>query len=74
MKKIETLVLNQIAKKELSQRQMWRVKAGKACTCGCCYAGSGGGSDSVTNGFANCDGNKKTYCEEIMGHGGYYGC
>ena len=46
MKKIDKLVLNQISKKELTQRQLGRVKGGRACACGCCYANSGG-SDNV---------------------------
>ena len=54
MKKIDKMVLNQISKKELTQRQMGRVKGGRGnCTCGCC------GSSSVeANGDANCSGNQ----------------
>lgn len=55
MKKINKLVLNQLAKKELTQRQQGLIKGGGAgtCPCGCCY-GNSGGSDTVDNGEANC--------------------
>ena len=57
MKKISKLVLNQIAKKELTQRQQGFIKGGRhGCTCGCCYAGSGGGSSQTDNWIANCEG------------------
>jgi len=54
MKKIERLVLNQIAKKELSQRQIGKIKGGRfSCACCCSYAG--GGTDSLGNGYGNCE-------------------
>jgi len=63
MKKIETLVLNQIAKKELSQRQLGKVKGGRiSCLCGCCYAGDAGGSSTTNNGDANCSAGKYSTC------------
>ena len=52
MKKISKLVLSQIARKELSQRQQRTIKGGRHCTCGCCYAGSGG-SNTDWNGCTN---------------------
>ena len=62
MKKVEKLVLNQMAKKELSQRQQVMIKGGRnLCTCGCCYANSGG-SDTTDNGLANCESSKNTFC------------
>ena len=55
MKKIGTLVLNQLAKKELSQRQMKEIQGGCGpCPCACCNAPSG----TADNGEANCEQNK----------------
>ena len=63
MKKIGKLVLNQIAKKELSQRQMGKIKGGRnVCICGCCYADGGGGSSTTDNGDANCLGGQYSPC------------
>ena len=59
MKKIDRIVLGQLAKKELTQRQLGKIKGGNLCTCGCCYYPNGGGADGVTNGDTNCVGNKK---------------
>lgn len=65
MKKLEKLVLSQLAKRELSWRQQAMIKGGKYnCTCGCCYAGGGGGSSSLDNGIANCDSHLKTQCSD----------
>ena len=74
MRKLERMVLSQLAKKELTQRQMGRIKGGRnTCTCGCCYV-ENGGSDCVDNGYANCVTNKTTTCSVISYCGGYYGC
>ena len=54
MRKIEKLVLNQIAKKELTQRQQGLIRGGRgqnACLCGCCAQG---GSSTDNNADANC--------------------
>ena len=64
MRKVEKLVLNQLAKKELTQRQQAMIKGGRGCTCGCCYANSGG-SSSVDNGLVNCYGSLRTNCDEV---------
>lgn len=64
MKKLEMLVLNQLAKKELSQRQQTMIKGGRSCTCGCCYASSGG-SDTTDNGYANCISGLNTKCSDL---------
>ena len=70
MKKISKLVLSQIAKKELTQRQQGLIKGGKGCSCGCCYKDSGGSSSDV-NGGANCrGGGLHTYCPALY----IYGC
>jgi natural product precursor len=58
MKKLNKLVLNELSKKELSDKAMSGIKGGgeismQMCTCGCCYAGQGG-SDTFENGWANC--------------------
>jgi len=66
MKKMSKLVLNQIAKKELTQRQQGSIKGGNSCTCGCCYA-ENQGSEWDDNGQANCLGSKKTYCPNPFG-------
>jgi len=71
MQKISKLALNQVAKKELSQRQLGKIKAGKGCTCGCCYVNSGG-SNSAINGTANCRGEFHTYCP--MNEVAVWGC
>ena len=58
------MTLSQLAKKELTKRQQGLIKGGRGnCTCGCCYAGDGGGSSIVDNAVANCKDNKTTYCE-----------
>jgi len=55
MKKIDKLILGQLAKKELSKGQQSLLKGGRGvCPCGCCY-GDSGGSDSFDNGTANCE-------------------
>jgi len=67
-KVIGKLALSQLAKKELTQRQMGNVKGGKhliVCTCGCCYADSGGSSTQV-NRNANCELDTTTLCGEIL--------
>jgi len=65
MKKIERLVLHYLAKKEIHHRQMGKLRGGKQrCTCGCCYAGSGGGSDVDYNGCANWKEDKTSYCPD----------
>ena len=61
MRKVEKLVLNQLAKKELTQRQQAMIKGGRGCHCGCCYAGSGG-SSSTQNGLANCADGLRSPC------------
>jgi natural product precursor len=58
MKKLSKLILVELERKELAQREMKNVKGGLSapCECGCCYAGSGGGgSSSFNNGQANCN-------------------
>lgn len=59
MKRIEKLSLNRLSKKELTFREMNKVKGGSSCPCGCCYAGlpgdhGHGGSSDFQNGNANC--------------------
>ena len=61
MRKVEKMVLNQLAKKELSRRQMGKIKGGRNCTCGCCYYDTEG-SSIVDNAYANCIDGKTTYC------------
>ena len=62
MRKLERMVLSQLAKKELNQRQMSKIKGGGNCSCGCCYAGEAGGSSSFENRDANCALNTTTLC------------
>jgi len=65
-KKNSKLALSQMAKKELTQRQMGMLKGGKHlvyCTCGCCYQDSGG-SSTVDNRNANCKLNMTTMCND----------
>ena len=74
MKKIGKLVLNQIAKKELTQRQMGKIKGGRnSCTCGCCYADNQG-SAIDDNGCANWRGNMTSYCPNSPPFGGFGAC
>jgi natural product precursor len=65
MKKLNKLVLGELAKKELSQREQNNIRGGLQCTCGCCYTNSGGSSD-VDNQRANCDHGLDTGCSDFV--------
>jgi natural product precursor len=65
MKKLSQLVLVELESRELSGRQMKKLKGGNHCVCGCCYAGGGGGSSSNMNADANCDGNLYSTCGSV---------
>jgi natural product precursor len=62
MKKLSKLMLIELERKELSQREMKHVKGGNTCGCACCYAGGGGGSSINDNGGANCSGSMYSPC------------
>lgn len=64
MLKTELLALSQIAKKELSRRQMKYVKGGKTCFCGCCYYPEQGSGDVNANGCAMYHGGGSSNCPE----------
>jgi natural product precursor len=71
MKRLSKLVLIELERKELSQREMKHVKGGNTCGCGCCYAENGGGSSSGSNGAANCTNNFYSPCATISTTGWY---
>ncbi len=54
---MKSLKLNKLNQNSLSKDQMKKVRGGESnlCTCGCCYAGSGG-SSTVDNAIANNEG------------------
>ena len=76
MKKINKLALNQIAKKELSRKQMQYFKGGRSCWCGCCYYPSEpGGSNLNDNGCAvYCGGSNSSDCPVIYEGNCITGC
>lgn len=56
--KTKQLKLNKLKLNQLSAKQLNAITGGEEpprCTCGCCYAGSGG-SSSVDNAIANNEG------------------
>lgn len=55
---MKSLKLNKLNMNQLSKEQLKAVRGGTApglCSCGCCYAGSGG-SNTVDNAIANNEG------------------
>jgi natural product precursor len=60
MKKLNKLVLGELAKKELSQREQNNIRGGNVCGCGCCYAQMG---DTNYSGGANCGHDMVSACE-----------
>ena len=65
MHKTELLALSQIAKKELSRKQMQYVKGGKSCTCGCCYYANEPDPSTNDAGYALCLNGSDTSCPWI---------
>lgn len=62
---MKSLKLNKLNMNQLSKEQLSSVRGGAAtCTCGCCYANSGG-SNTTDNGIANYDGGLRTKCDKI---------
>ena len=63
---MKSLKLNKLNMNQLSKEQLSTIRGGSApsCTCGCCYANSGG-SNTTDNGMANYEGGLKTMCKEI---------
>jgi natural product precursor len=62
MKKLSKLVLVELEKKELTQREMKKIRGGHSCTCAC-YSGGNSGSSPYggSNTVANLDGNYREF-------------
>ncbi len=55
---LKRISLKKLAENSLDNREMRNLKGGNVCGCGCCYAGTPGGSSTTDNGNAN---NKSNY-------------